>query len=165
MSLNVSPTSATIEAAFADCPEIFLEEVRISMVEASMYAEREIRERTPSSGAATLRESIGAMPVEITANAVRGRVVTSLAYAAPVEDGTKPHWAPIEPLIDWVERKLNKRGDEAQEVAQAIRFKIAAHGTEGAHMFRDGLAAVEPHLVPIFEAGAGRAIQRMKDKA
>lgn len=163
--LRISPRGATIEAALEKCPAFFLEEAVAATVESTMLIEREVKERTPTSGAATLRESIGAMPVVVSAQAVRGQVATSLAYAAPVEHGSKPHWAPIEPLIDWVTRKLGKRGEEAEEVASAIRFKIAARGTEGAHMFRDGVKAAEGQVVGFYEAAAARALARLEEAA
>ncbi len=31
---------------------------------------------------------------------------TPLSYGAYVETGTKPHWAPIEPIMSWVETKI-----------------------------------------------------------
>lgn len=80
-------------------------------------------------------------------------------YGAYVELGTKPHWAPIEPLIRWVEHKLQphvlaigvefssgralpaKRGTRVlrgdarsraiKRLARAIQVKIAAKGTAG----------------------------------
>lgn len=145
----------------AQAPDIMLEELTAGVTEASMLAEREIRERTPTSGAGILRESIGAMPVEFTSEAVRGGVATSLAYAAPVETGSVPHMPPVGPLVDWVERKLGLRDKEAKGVAWAIARKIAAHGTEGAWMFRDGFAAVEPQIMEILGAAVDRAAARI----
>lgn len=104
-----------------------------------MFAEREVKEHTPTSGAGTLRDSIGALPVTITGTAVAGGGAgTSLPYAAAVELGSKPHWAPIAPLQDWVQRKLGLSGEEVEAAAQAIQFKIARRGTKGHFMFRDG---------------------------
>ncbi len=164
-SFRISSTGKTIEQAFELAPEIFAEEAARGVTEATLLAEREIKEETPSSGAGLLRESIGATPVTITPRAISGRVVTSLSYAAPVEFGSKPHWAPIEPLLDWVTRKLGLRGDDADAAARAIRFKIAAHGTEGAHMFSKGLAKVEQQILAIYEAAARRALDRLEQGA
>lgn len=151
---------AGMQALMARVPPIMLEEIGRAVVEASMLGEREVKERTPSSGAGTLRDSIGALPVTISGTRVTGGVGTSLSYAAPVELGSKPHWAPIEPLLEWVQRKLGKSGEEAEGIAQAIQYKIAAHGTEAHHMFRDGFAHVSATVVEIFRAAVARAAAR-----
>jgi hypothetical protein len=49
-------------------------------------------------------------------------VLPSAPYAAPVEYGSKPHWAPIEPLKAWAELKgMNP---------YALRWSIAQKGTK-----------------------------------
>lgn len=145
----------------AEAPRIIIEELTAGITEASMLAEREIRERTPTSGAGLLRDSIGALPVEISGEAVRGGVATSLSYAAPVETGSRPHRPPVEPLYDWVQRKLGLRGKEAMGVASAIAAKIAKEGTKGAFMFRDGFAAVEGQIMDILGGAIDRATARI----
>lgn len=143
-------------------PDIVLDEMRLSMLEAGMLAEREVKERTPTSGAGTLRDSIGALPVTIGGGRVAGGVGTALSYAAPVELGSKPHWAPIAPLLEWVTRKLGKAGEEAEQIAENIRFKIAAHGTEGHFMFRDGIAHVSAAVLAMFAGAMMRAARRIE---
>ncbi|MEP9372613.1 HK97 gp10 family phage protein [Mesorhizobium sp. KR1-2] len=164
--MNEPDVSVRLEAdglrrLMTQAPDIVIEELTTGVTEASMLAEREIRERTPTSGAGTLRESIGAMPVEFAQEVVRGGVATSLPYAVPVETGSKPHMPPISPLVDWVERKLGLRDKEAQGVAWAIARKIAKQGTQGAFMFRDGFAAVEPQIMAILGAAIERATARI----
>lgn len=146
----------------AVAPGIFVEEMSSAVLEGSLLASREVQEETPTSGAGTLRNSIGALPVEISGVRVTGGVGTSLSYAAPVEDGSKPHWMPIEPLEDWVTRKLGLHGDEAKRVAGAVRFKIAKEGTPAAHMFRDGFARVSPQVLEIFAAAVARGAARVE---
>lgn len=142
-------------------PEIFRGEFVPAVTEASMLAEREVKERAPTSGAGTLRNSIGALPVTLSGTAVSAGVGTSLSYAAAVELGSKPHWAPIAPLLDWVQRKLGLSGEEAEGAAQAIQFKIAARGTEGAFMFRDGFAHVDSFVRGLLKAASDRAAARL----
>lgn len=158
-------STAVFERAFGKAPEIVVEEMTAGITESSLLLEREVKERTPTSGAGTLRESIGAMPVIFANGALRGGTGTSLSYALPVELGARPHWMPIEPLVDWVERKLHKRGDEAKEVAAAIRYKIAHHGTKARHMFSEGFAANEPQIVKILDARLSRAVARIEGRA
>jgi hypothetical protein len=156
---------AAMRRLLARTPDIVLEEMSRAVVEVSMLAEREVKERTPTSGAGTLRDSIGALPVTISGTRIRGGVGTALSYAAPVEDGSKPHWAPIEPLLDWVQRKLGKTGEEAEGIARAIRFKIAMHGAPAHHMFRDGFAYASPMAMEIFAAAVDRAAVRIEGGA
>lgn len=159
--VSVRFEAAGLRRLMEQAPDIVIEELTAGVMEASMLAEREIRERTPTSGAGTLRESIGAMPVEFVQEVVRGGVATSLSYAAPVETGSRPHMPPISPLVDWVERKLGLRGPDAKGVAWAIARKIAKKGTEGAFMFRDGFASVEPQIYEILGAAVERATARI----
>lgn len=72
-----------------------------------------------------LRGIIGASNVR----GVEGQAAST--YVEYVENGTRPHWAPIQPLKLWALRKF---GDET--VAYAVQRKIAQRGTKGAHMFR-----------------------------
>lgn len=94
-------------------------------------------------------------------------VGSPLEYGEYVEFGTRPHWAPIGPLIHWVENKLQPhvlavgvefepgqtrstgratrqlRGDsrvrEIIRVARAVQRKIAAVGTKPQHVIRQAL--------------------------
>ena len=63
-------------------------------------------------------------------------------HATFVEFGTKPHWAPLDKLEAWAERKLRgkfkntkKRANAAKEMARKVQFKIAHHGTKGRFFF------------------------------
>lgn len=147
-----------LRAAFEAAPEIVARELAIGVTQASLLAEREIRDRTPTSGAGTLRDGIGALPVSFLGDVVTGGVGTSVAYALPVETGSKPHMPPIEPLRDWVARKLGIKGEEAEAFARKIAWKIKKHGTKGVHMFAEGFAAVEAQIREELAAAAGRAM-------
>ena len=141
-------------------PEIVAEAFEPAVRQATLLAEREIRERTPTA-AGTLAASIAAGSPRRTASGIEGTVSTSLSYAIPVELGTKPHWPPVRPLQDWVELKLGLRGEEAEEAARAIQRKIGHRGTEGAHMFREGLRAVRGQVERMFSEAARQALQEL----
>lgn len=162
-ALKITLRSEKARRALSRGPEIYVEEMTAAVTEGSLLLEREIKELTPTSGAGTTRESIGALPVTISGAAVAGGVGTSIAHALPLELGSRPHWAPIEPLEDWVRRKLGLRGDEAKSAARGVRFKIAKKGTKGAFMFRDGAKATEPQILSIFERAADRANARIEE--
>lgn len=163
--LKVETNSEKVARAFREAPKLFIDELARAITEGSMLLEREIRERTPTSGAGILRESIGAMPVQVGEKAVTGAVATSLSYAGAVELGAKPHWMPIAPLEDWVRRKLAKRADEVTEVARMIWYKIAHRGTKGHFMFRDGIKATSDQILAMLDRAAANAIEKMEASA
>ena len=66
-------------------------------------------------------------------------VGTPLRYAASVEFGSVPHWAPIGPLKLWAKRKL---GDEG--AAYAVQKTIAKKGTKPQPFLRPAYLKVIP---------------------
>lgn len=54
------------------------------------------------------------------------------AHAAPIEEGTQPFWAPIQPLIEWADRVVGDPG-----FGYYVQWKIA----------QEGIAA-QPYLEP-----------------
>jgi len=146
----------------AQAPEIVLSEIATAVTEGSLLLEREAKERTPTSGVGTLRDSIGALPVTLNMQAVSGGIATSLAYAVPVELGSKPHWAPIAPLIDWVMRRFGKSYEDAQPIARGVQLKIAKKGTEGHFMFRDASEAIKAQYYRMLNQALERAASRIE---
>ena len=155
---------AALGRAWRKAPELVRPEVERAMWEAQLLVEREVRERTPIGvgGGGGLAGSISARAPRATADGVFGEVGTSMRHAIPVELGRRPgqRQPPLEPLIDWVELKLGLGPEESRGAAFAVARKIAARGTEGAHMFRRGLDAGAGEVERIFErardAVAGR---------
>jgi len=96
------------------------------------------RERAPSASG-FLRESI---------HAVGLRVVVDAPYAIYVEQGARPHWPPIEPLIAWVRlRGFVGMGssagsqDPAVSIAWAIATKISREGVQPTWFMRGTIPA------------------------
>ncbi len=58
----------------------------------------------------------------VTALPDGARLENTAPYAAAQEYGTRPFWAPIEPLIDWARKKIGTRGPrpEAQRPSQRL---------------------------------------------
>jgi hypothetical protein len=81
-----------------------------------------------------------------------GRVTLTVGagahYAPYVHYGTRPHWAPIDPLKRWVKKKLGlRRQEDVNAAAYGIQRKIAREGTKGRpfmtvpfRLFRDKIA-------------------------
>ncbi|XHS78502.1 hypothetical protein ACFJGW_00595 [Burkholderiaceae bacterium UC74_6] len=140
-------TAAAVTRAFHVAPEILLDELETAMGNSLMYLQRETVERTPMAFG-TLRGAYVTEQYSSPAlSAVFGELSNGLPYAVPVELGTRPHFPPIQPLIDWVEAKLGLAGEQAEAAARGIQRKIGAKGTPAAHMMtnalRDGRSTIE----------------------
>ena len=84
--------------------------------------------------------------------------VSTSTYVEFVEENTRPHWAPIQPLKLWAIRKL---GDE--RAAYAVRWHIHLFGTRGAHMFRNAwLGGGKDAVKRIWEAVPRKVIERLR---
>lgn len=154
-----------LQAAWARAPEICREELGAAMTEADALLEREIKELTPTGasggGAGGLKGSILSRE-EIGESSVIGMVSASINYAVPVELGTRPHFPPIEPLIDWVRVKLAITEEkEARGVAFAIARSIARRGTLGVGMFHRGFKYNEAEIERIFQGARDRIVARL----
>lgn len=161
-----------IAALFEAAPEIVLDEMTAATVEASLLLEREIKELTPVGATGALRQSIAARLPRMQGSALVGSVGSSLAHALPVELGTRPHFPPIEPIIDWLHsapqgqalmQRVHADDSEAlyYEVALGIARKIAARGTLGVGMFHRAFAIHQDQVQEIFRRANERVVERM----
>jgi len=144
-------------------PEIARKEMKIGLTEALLLLEREVKDGTPTGvgGGGGLRGSITHNLRGSTATNLRGKVFSPLAHAMPVEFGTKPHWAPIDPIQDWVEHKLGVSPDESRAVAFMVARKIARDGTEGAHMFENALSDNAQQIMAMLSGGIDRLFEQL----
>ncbi|MDA8107566.1 MAG: hypothetical protein M0015_02925 [Betaproteobacteria bacterium] len=153
-----------LQWSWAQAPDIARAELAAAMTEADSLLEREVKEATPTAHG-LLRGSIFGVE-EVSATQVLGVVGTAMQHAIPVELGSKPHFPPIEPLIDWVRVKLGITGDkEAKGVAFAIARTIASRGTLGVGMFHRTFARLQPQLNAIFARARDRIVARLAGKA
>ena len=117
----------------------------------------EARQRTPVGVSGILRASIATRVTQgVSGQAfVQGEVFTGrqAPYAVFVEEGTKPHWAPIAPLKLWARRVL---GDE--QAAYRVRWAIRRRGTKARHMFRDAFAVVQPRILGALDRAVSKAV-------
>lgn len=142
-------------------PEIVEEELLRATWEAEFLLQREIMEKTPVGATGLLRQSISAREPEVNGRQVLGAVGTSISHAQPVELGTKPHWAPLRPLIDWVQARLDIKGPQAVGVAMKIQRKIAARGTPAVGMFHRGFNENRNQVNQKYARAHGRMVQRL----
>jgi hypothetical protein len=138
--------AAEITAAFANAPDMVLDEMAVTMRSLMLYLMRETQEAMLERdviASGHLRQSwYTEVNVVGMLDAVFGRLTNPLPYALPVEMGSKPHFPPIEPLINWVEQKLHLYGDEAETAARGIQRKIGARGTLARGMVHAAFAGV-----------------------
>lgn len=146
-------------------PRIAHEELSAGLDEALLLLERETKEATPTGAHGLLRGSVThALMGEAIADGrgVAGKVYSPLNYALPVELGTKPHFPPIEPLRDWVEKKLGVPEHESRSVAFLVARKIASKGTKGAKMFTSALAKNAGQVNAILARRVARIARRLE---
>lgn len=144
-------------------PDVVLDEMETATYEGNLLIEREVRERTPAGVGAGggLRGSIHSQRPRRSFDGIIGVTGTSALHAIPVEVGTKPHFPPLAPLVEWVKVKLGLSDNEAYAAARGVQRKIGRKGTEGAHMFEKGLEAAEPQIETIYERALDRAEKRI----
>lgn len=96
---------------------------------------------------------------------VLGTVTSPRPEVAFIELGTRPHWAPIRPLHEWVQRRLGLQGDHAWAVAKAIQKKIAARGTQARAIFQAVLADNQAVIGQRLENATARIAARLQGDA
>lgn len=67
------------------------------------------------------------------------KIVYSAPYASYIEYGTMPHFPPIEPIHQWVLRKLGEKDPAAKNIAWSIAKKISEEGTTPKPFIRNAI--------------------------
>ena len=135
---------------------IVKEEFKLTMPGALMIVQGGVVTETPFAFG-TLRRSILPDPPYERGGSIIGEVKTSSPYAMAVEKGSRPHWAPIGPLLLWAKRKTGS--ERAAYVAQRA---IAKRGTKGWHMFERGFAKTKDKIGQLFGQANARIIQKLR---
>lgn len=155
-----------VAIAFRQAPDVVEKVGMRALIKATALLEREIKERTPFGVSGLLRQSISAHePYRSGFDNMIGVVATPLNYAVPVELGSKPHYPPIEPIKEWVVKKLGISFEQAESVARTIAFKIKAHGTKGAFMFAKGFEANKAQVQQILGQVPQQIAEEIKRKS
>ena len=121
-----------------------------AMRDCTLLVERDAKKNASASvNTGMLRASI--LPeVRGEGHAIMGVVGSNLLYAAAVELGSRPHWPPPDPILRWVQLKLQPGKDLEASVAFLIARKIARMGTKA-----------QPYLQPAFDMNLDRIEQRL----
>ncbi|HHH29032.1 MAG TPA: HK97 gp10 family phage protein [Polyangiaceae bacterium] len=111
------------------------------------FAVDEIRSAEPHPAVATgeLARSV------VTTRVDDGAIVRVEAPHAPfMEEGTRPHFPPLQPLEDWVRLKGFARDDASvRRIAYAIALKISRDGIAPRHFFQKAVRRMnDQHIVP-----------------
>ncbi|WP_299378829.1 hypothetical protein [uncultured Kiloniella sp.] len=130
-----------LEKAVLNAPEAVQSKLTTAARKSLLLIERETKDNTPYSldrGTGLAGSIISTEPV-LSGGLITGEVGSPLAYALPVELGSKPHFPPIRPLQEWAEVKLGVDPEISYAVAFAIALKISKVGTEGKHMLGNAI--------------------------
>lgn len=138
-----------------DFQRIVREEYVKAMRESTVFLAGDVKPETPFAFG-ILRNSI--LPHTLVSNGdVMGFVTTPVTYAQPVEEGSRPHWAPIEPLKLWAKRKL---GDES--IAFRVQRAIARHGTRAHKMFERTFQKDKDKVFAAFDRAVDRMLRKLR---
>ena len=64
-------------------------------------------------------------------------------YAGFIEQGTRPHFPPLKPILAWVMRKHKMSEEDAYPIARAVQAKIGRSGTKPKFIMKDILPKIK----------------------
>ncbi len=151
---------AQLHAALGTAPEAVREELEAAITEADLLVLREVQDQWPHASGIS-RASMHTQEV-VEGLRVEGFVGSPLHYVEAADLGTRPHFPPIDALVDWVRLRFNVSSEaQAEGIARAIAWKIYHRGTEGAHALDTVLTHLYPQLEQIFDAAQARIAARV----
>lgn len=125
------------------------------------YADTLIRNRHIASGKLS-----GTLKTEIEVHGTTYIAYLDMEdYWKYVEEDTRPHWAPIKPLIEWARDKIriglalprpDGKPPTPEGLAYAAQWKIHEEGTTGTH----DLKKTEDAIIPYYEERLLEALER-----
>jgi hypothetical protein len=83
----------------------------------------------------------------------------TMKYAAAVNNGGRPHWAPIRPLMDWL--RVTKRVTDKRQLrarAKGLQRFIAAHGTKANPFVQRTRTKMDSRVIALLRQGVHTAI-------
>jgi len=113
------------------------------------------RMKPPGIDTSALVQSLKVQHAQISAV-----VFSDLKYAPYVEFGTRPHYPPIAPILEWVKRKLHVPEKRAYGVARAVVKKIGKRGTPRRPYLSNAFKVVERRVLAQIRAAVAAALQQ-----
>lgn len=140
-------------------PKIADEELRAAMNASVLQVKGAILPLVPVNQG-MLRQGV---QTSITGDAfdLRGRIFDPITYALPVEEGTKPHFPPLAPLMRWAQLKLGVSEKDSRSVAFLVARAISRRGTKAVRFFAQAWQATQGQVVDRFERARARIIERL----
>lgn len=145
--------------------QVIDEELRAAVNSGLLIFKGQIQPLVPVGVTGQLRQGVSTSLAGEDVSLV-GRVFDPVAYAMPVEAGSRPHFPPIGPIQLWVRRKLGISGErESRSVAFLVARAISRRGTPAREFFKRGFEAGKGQVLAIFEKSNARIAARLMGKA
>lgn len=141
-------------------PELTSQIVGDAMDEAVLLLQREVSDAAPLGVLGNLRNGWFSDVVSLSGQVV-GTVATTVEYAESVELGSKPHFPPLAPLVDWVIAKLGVPQVEARSIAYLVARKISKSGTKAQLFVKGAFEANTPQVRAFFDEALQRITLRL----
>lgn len=129
-----------------------MEHVRKVLDEMGYELKREVRDKIYAENAVATGDLLNSIDfaVEEDADGTLTLYLTHADYFHYVNENTKPHWAPIAPLIQWVQDKpLATSLPEVKSIAYAVKQKIKDEGTQGHYFLEAALNGLLEKYYPL----------------
>lgn len=88
-------------------------------------------------------------------------VAPGMRYAAAVNNGGRPHWAPLNPLMDWL--RVTKHVTDKRQLrarAKGLQRFIAAHGTKANPFVQRTRDKMDGRVIALLREGAHTAFKQ-----
>lgn len=88
-------------------------------------------------------------------------VGSNMRYAAAVNNGGRPHWAPLNPLMDWL--RVTKRVTDKRQLrarAKGLQRFISAHGTKANPFVQRTRDKMDDRVIALLREGVHTAVQQ-----
>lgn len=154
MSLHVEISESAFRQRFAQAAKTFPLTLDRYVQRASNEFAKAERLEVPK-GLSKLVQSVDSIKVAQADYAV----LPTARYAAAVNNGGRPHWAPITPLKDWL-RVIHRVRDtkELNRRARGLQRFIAAHGTVANPFVERTRTKMDDRVIELLRTGVHTAV-------
>jgi hypothetical protein len=131
---------------------------------AAFYA-AQLAKNSPMGATGKLRQSVYWEPGRTMTGGHEANVnfaPPAALYASAVDQGSRPHWPPVDALAYWVQRKLMVSISDAQSVAYLVARKISRVGTKPQHFVEKTVRENDLRARHVMENAAMISVRRWK---